>query len=108
MILKDGYDRRKTPTLFKARKWTKVGLLTAIHNSSIYRMNLKFVDLSGCLRNIRLNGQVKTWKTQPYRVEIPIKYGFRECGRWSLDEALDRLRIVKATKQPGADWVGNY
>lgn len=25
----------------------------------------------------RVNGQVKTWKRSPERIEVPIKYGFR-------------------------------
>lgn len=31
--------------------------------------------------DIRRNGATKRWKRSPYRAEIPVKLGFRECFR---------------------------
>lgn len=35
---------------------------------------------SGAWWDIRRNGQTKTWKSQPGRIRIPYKYGFRGYG----------------------------
>jgi len=35
---------------------------------------------SGAWLAIRRNGATKTWKSQPFRVRIPYKYGFRGYG----------------------------
>lgn len=29
---------------------------------------------------VRVNGQVKTWKTRPDQFRIPVKHGLRDCG----------------------------
>ncbi len=34
----------------------------------------------GCFRRVKINGQPKTWKHQPDRVQIPYKYGLYEFG----------------------------
>jgi hypothetical protein len=35
---------------------------------------------SGEPSEIRVNGQVKTWKTRPNEVQVPYKHGLKECG----------------------------
>lgn len=34
----------------------------------------------GCFLRTRINGQPKTWKRQPDKVQIPYKYGLYEYG----------------------------
>jgi hypothetical protein len=39
-------------------------------------------QVGGKWYDIRRNGQTKTWKRDPGKVEIPCKVGFRECFRF--------------------------
>lgn len=47
---------------------------------------------NGRYRNVRFNGQTKTWKRDPERLEIPVKYGMYECFRIT-ERDLDRLLV---------------
>lgn len=40
-----------------------------------------FVTINGDARTCKVNGAIKTWKRDPSRVEVPIKYGMYECSR---------------------------
>lgn len=55
---------------------------------------------SGDAKQVRRNGNIKRWKRDANRVEIPVKYGLYECLR--LTEAdLDRVLIeVDASLAP--------
>lgn len=44
------------------------------------RLQIKSVN-GGKWYDIRRNGQTKTWKRTPSKVEIPCKVGFKECFR---------------------------
>lgn len=35
---------------------------------------------TGEATRVRVNGQVKTWKTRPAEIRIPFKYGLKEYG----------------------------
>lgn len=39
--------------------------------------------------HVRVNGQVRTWKRDPTRIEIPVKCGFRECHTITTSELPD-------------------
>jgi hypothetical protein len=39
-----------------------------------------FRAMDGSARQAKVNGQVRTWKRDPNRVEVPIKYGLYEYG----------------------------
>ena len=43
---------------------------------------------------VRVNGALKTWKTEPERFRLPVKYGLRECGAIDQDNC-DRFFITK-------------
>jgi hypothetical protein len=40
--------------------------------------NTKVIDIQG--KTWRVNGKVKTWKRQPERFQIPVKYGLYVYG----------------------------
>jgi hypothetical protein len=48
--------------------------------------------------DIRRNGQTKTWKREPGKVEIPCKVGFREAFRLRGDHF----------NNPEPHWLWNY
>jgi len=52
--------------------------------------HIEFLDLHGQVRNAKVNGQPKTWKRSPERVEVPLKYGLYEYARFDESE-LGRL-----------------
>lgn len=45
---------------------------------------IDFVSINGELRRCKVNGRTKTWKTRPADLEIPVKYGMYETGRFSM------------------------
>lgn len=60
-----------------------------------YRDAIYAVDRNGNVRDCRLNGNPKTWKTRPGCV-LPLKYGLRECFRVGDDD----LQPHEAISQP--------
>ena len=54
---------------------------------------LWFVSIQGDARRCRSNGRVKRWKTDPNRLEQPVKYGLKECGRFDANELVNRVLI---------------
>lgn len=46
-----------------------------------FRSTLYFTDRNNKVREMRVNGNCKEWKTFP-GIEIPVKYGLRECARF--------------------------
>lgn len=50
-----------------------------------------FIAQDGKARQVTVNGAVRTWKRNPDRLEIPVKYGLYECARFSLEESQARL-----------------
>ena len=43
-------------------------------------LHIWFLTINGDARQAKVNGRVRTWKRDPDRVEIPIKYGMYEYG----------------------------
>lgn len=46
----------------------------------------------GSAREVKVNGQPKTWKRSPERVEVPVKYGLYEYARFDERE-INRLLV---------------
>jgi len=55
------------------------------------RSHITFLSIDGTSRTAKVNGRVRTWKRDPNRVEVPVKYGLRECGTF---DATDIERIL--------------
>ena len=47
------------------------------YRQTLYHMSNRNAD--GSPQRWRVNGAVKTWKTRPTEVRVPIKYGLRDC-----------------------------
>ena len=84
--LRDGYDRRKTPAVNRYRRMT-------LDEIKALSGEVEFIARDGTARRCRINGRIKTWKTDPARIEVPVKYGMYECVRMETREALDRLIV---------------
>jgi hypothetical protein len=52
------------------------------HGQTLYTPG--YFNADGTVQRWRVNGVPKTWKTQPGRVQVPIKHGLRE--HWYVDE----------------------
>jgi len=73
-----GDIRSKCPRVLTLREMT-LEEVKSMH----YNFDVKYVSerRNGVYEafNIRQNGKPKTWKTKPNDVDVPMKYGFREC-----------------------------
>jgi hypothetical protein len=89
MTLRDGYDRSKTPRTLTVRP------MTAEEAKELsYGQHALIVANDGTARQVKINGAPKTWKRDPSRVEVPVKYGLYECARLSnVGDAMDKLVV---------------
>lgn len=86
----DGYDRRKrTVTMHNVRFLTVDEIKRLEHGSHV-----SFLANDGTIRNAKINGAPKVWKTRPNEVEIPLKHGMYEYARLDTAEALRRLCAI--------------
>lgn len=92
MKLAYSHDRKKTPTLHEFRTLTRDEILAL--GSGFHVLAIRN---DGKVGRVKINGSIRTWKRDPNRVEIPLKYGMYEFATFSLDEAL--ARFVKETKE---------
>ena len=76
--LANGYDRRVRPERAEFRP-----LDLAEGKALDYRRTVYFRAMDGTARECRVNGKVRTWKCDATRVEIPCKYGLRECATFA-------------------------
>jgi hypothetical protein len=76
--IKDGYDRRKTPRMLTVRYLTLEEILNLSPGDHVH-----VVDKWGQARVIKINGQVRRWKRDPTRFEVPWKYGMYEYGTYT-------------------------
>lgn len=90
MIVYRNDDRKKTPTPVRVRPMTREECL-----DQTWGREIPCILTNGRLGRVRLNGAIKTWKREPDRFEIPIKYGMYECARLSLPEAMDRFVVIE-------------
>lgn len=82
--LVDGYDRNKVKRVLKVRRLTLDEIKALSGHAGI-------IANDGTYRLVKINGAVKTWKTRPNEVSVPVKYGLREYARFDTDEALRRF-----------------
>jgi len=86
MQLKDGYSR-DTGLSGEYRPLTRDEILALRIGQRI-----PFLSNDGNVRLLKVNGRIKTWKRDASRIEIPVKYGFKECA--TLTESnVDRLLV---------------
>ena len=79
-LLVSGYDRRKNPARAAFRPMT---VEEAKNLRPGGHAEIKAQD--GKVRNVKINGKPKTWKTRPNDVSVPIKYGMYEYATLSAD-----------------------
>lgn len=79
--LPDGYSpvRKRTP-----RPMVKVRLMTCDEAKGIDYGHVKFESIHGELRECKVNGRPKTWKTRPNDVDVPVKYGMYEYATFTM------------------------
>ena len=81
-------DRTKTPVLHPCRTLTRDEVL-ALQSGA----HAVVVLNNGRLGTVKINGEVRRWKRDPDRVEVPVKYGMYEYATLSLKEAMERLVV---------------
>lgn len=69
--------RKKSPPKYSFYQLT----LEDVLSPDFGREQLYIQDQQGFMARVRRNGQVKTWKRDPNRVEIPVKFGMYEAFR---------------------------
>ena len=81
-------DRRKHPVLVRVRPMTKAEVWALPSGGHVYT-----ILLNNRLGQVKITS-IKTWKRQPERLEIHVKYRMYEFATLSLDEALRRFVVV--------------
>lgn len=76
--LANGYDRRAKVERADFRPLELQEGRALNYGRSVY-----FRAMDGTARECRVNGKVRTWKRDANRVEIPCKYGLRECATFA-------------------------
>jgi hypothetical protein len=82
-------DRKKKPDAVIVRRLTR--------DEVMQLGNLSHVPVllnNGRLGECKINGAIRTWKREPDRIEIPIKYGMYEYATLNLADALMRFVTV--------------
>lgn len=87
--INDGYTRTKKPLVKTVRCMTRDEVLALRAGQEV-----QFISTQGTLRRLKINGQVRRWKRDPDRVEIPIKYGMYETATFDLAQAMERFVVV--------------
>lgn len=89
-MLANGYDRSKTPEKHEYRPMTIVEAKLLTYND-----HPEILAVDGTARVVKINGAVKTWKKDPARVEVPVKYGMYEYATLhsNPDGTMDRLIV---------------
>ena len=85
--LTDGYDRA-SKRIMKFRN--PVDVAEMVNHCSVHT-HIWFHANDGTARRIKVNGAVRTWKRDPNRIEVPVKYGLYEYGTF---DASDIARIL--------------
>jgi len=86
MKLQCGYDRRKNPSINEYRHLTKEEIMSLSGYALV-------ICNDGKVRTAKINGAVKTWKSDANRIEVPVKYNMYKYARMSLPEALARFVV---------------
>ena len=61
------------------------------HGDILHHVSQRNAD--GSPQKWRVNGAVKTWKRDPTRVRVPLKYGLRSCD-YLTEHDLDCLELT--------------
>lgn len=75
-VLRDD-KKKKSPPRYSFVQLTREDVLSP----DFGRRQLYFQDQQGFMARVRRNGAVKTWKRDPSRIEIPVKFGMYEAFR---------------------------
>jgi hypothetical protein len=86
MIYNSGYDKKKNPEQKNLVNFD-IDDIRNINNINEFFM----IDNNGNYRNVRKNGQLKTWKRDKTRFEQSFKYGLYENFRLTTKEMLNEL-----------------
>lgn len=81
-------DKRKTPELREYRTMTEAEI-----RALSYGKHPLVILNNGRVGTVKINGAIRTWKRDPERLEIPVKYGMYECATLSREEALRRFVV---------------
>lgn len=73
LTLVDGYDRTKKPA---TAEYVRMSAEQARRLQA--GMPVLFLGVGGKVFRAKVNGSPKTWKRDPTRVEVPLKYGIRD------------------------------
>lgn len=78
-VLRIGYSRH-TPESMRFRNPVNVAEMVNWCNMNTH---IWFRCNDGTARQCKVNGRVRTWKRDPNRIEVPIKYGLYEYGTFT-------------------------
>ena len=81
-------DRKVKPTPINVRSMTRAEIMTLGYGD-----HPAVLLNNGRLGECKINGAIRTWKREPDRIEIPIKYGMYEFATFNLDQALARFVV---------------
>ena len=84
--LVNGYNRKET-LVFRTPETIAELIGYCNVNSHIW-----FKAIDGTARQCKVNGRVRTWKRDPNRVEIPVKYGMYEYSTFYAND-MERILI---------------
>jgi len=90
-VVVDGYDKSKNPRTLTVRKFT----IEDIRAMLLVNAAREYISLDrhGKARNIRVNGNLKTWKRDTSRFERSFKYGMYEYFRLNTQGMLNTLVV---------------
>lgn len=84
-----------TKQLFKVRAMT-IDEIRALRPDQ----RVKFLAHDGTMRELKINGRIRTWKRDPDRIEVPVKYGMYEYATFDQYTAPKRLVVVEEQVKP--------
>jgi len=98
-FIKHGYEEFQVPDAYDRHKTRRKLTVRRLTDAEIYDLprhigHVKLICNDGQLRDVRMNGSIKRWKTMPDRISIPLKVGFREAFRLDLFQARFSLVYV--------------
>jgi hypothetical protein len=82
-------DRKVKPDLVEYRTMT-LSEVRALKSGDRVRLILN----NGRIGEAKINGAIKVWKSDPSRIEVPIKYGLYEYTHFDSSEATQRLVVL--------------
>ena len=71
-LVRDGYAKPSAPKV-----WVRDMTLEEAKQLASGR-HAAIIAGDGTIRRVKINGRVRTWKRDPNRIEVPVKYGMYE------------------------------